>query len=1114
MKKFLLMCFSFGFAISVWAQDRVVTGKVTSAEDGSALPGVNVVVKGTTAGTVTDADGGYKISVPSSGGTLVFSFIGMATQEEEIGARSVVDLQLKTDVKQLQEVVVNAIGENVSKDKLGIASATVTGAAAAQSGETGLINGLAGKAAGLSITRNGGDPGSGSFIQLRGQATITGDLQPLIVIDGMPMYNSSLGMGVGGTQQQSRLNDLNPADVANVEIIKSAAGAALWGSRAANGVIVITTKKGKNTQNKFNASYTGTVSFDNVNKMPDLQRTYGEGSGGNYVQGSSASYGDLISSRAGGADTYITGPGQYFNPTTGKDLYSGYVQLPDGTKQYGIPSAGSLDASGNPLGVHGGKNSKNTYDHTKDVFQQGHYIEHGITLSSGTDRSQFYASYDNLSQQGVIKSNSDYNKNVARINFSTGLTDKLHIAANAQFSNVRSNRAQQGSNTSGILLGQLRTSPDFDNSNWIGTAYSPSGAATLGKQLSYRNPFGSGSSSGYDNPNWTINKNKSYAVVNRFLGNLELNYDATDWLSLKANSGLDTYTDRRTDFGNAQSIAYLTGSYTEQYVQESQFNTNLFATARKTFSDAFKGSILVGFNYNNRQFNNVGATVTNFIVPDAPPNLGNSPPSNRNAFNSAQTQRTSAGFTQINAEVFDQLFFTLTGRAESASTFGPQAQSLFYYPSASGAWQFSKMTGTNDFFSFGKLRASYGIVGLAPGPYQNLTQFGPQTFVDAFGGTLTAASYGVGGLAISNQAGNQKIRPERKHEFEAGLDMRFFNDKVYLSVTGYYNKTTDAILPTFVAGSSGFTSQIANAGVLDNKGLEVSAGATWLKLQNGFTWSSNVIWFANRNNVIDLAGAQYVFLAGFSDGASVATKGKPLGAIWGTGYQTNANGSYALDSHGFPQVSATNGVLGSPQQNYRASLGNTFSYKRLSLYVLFETSVGGQMWNGTQGALVNFGTAKSTATATTVSAADAAAIQTYDGATVATAGRATKNSDGSYTFRGTVANYGGGKVALDQAWNQGAGSGFNVNSPFIQNATWTRLREVTLAYSLNSAAFKAATKLQSVSFALTGRNLLLWTPYTGIDPDTNLTGATNGRGIDYFQNPNTRSVLFKLTITY
>jgi len=348
MKKFLLMCFSFGFALSVWAQDRVVTGKVT-AEDGSALPGVNVVIKGTTNGTVTDADGGFKLSVPSSGGTLVFSFIGMTTSEEEIGARSVVDLQMKSDARQLQEVVVNAIGETRSKDKLGVAATTVTGNSVVQSGESGVINGMAGKAAGLSITRNGGDPGAGSYIQLRGQSTITGDLQPLIVIDGMPMYNSTLGADnganqVGGTQQQSRLNDINPNDIASMEILKSASAAALWGSRAANGVIVITTKSGKNTQGKLQATYTGTMSFDMVNKMPELQTTFGQGTNGRYRSngsGNNLSYGDIISQRAGGADTYNTAVGQP------------YVEFPDGTKRYNIASGTSANV--NP---HGGKNSK------------------------------------------------------------------------------------------------------------------------------------------------------------------------------------------------------------------------------------------------------------------------------------------------------------------------------------------------------------------------------------------------------------------------------------------------------------------------------------------------------------------------------------------------------------------------------------------------------------------------------------------------------------------------------------------------------------------------------------------------------------------------------------
>jgi TonB-linked SusC/RagA family outer membrane protein len=1102
MKKFLLMCFSFGFAISVWAQDRVVTGKVTSADDGSALPGVNVVLKGTTNGTVTDANGDYKISVPGSGGILVYSFIGMSTQEEDIGARSVVDLPMKTDVRQLQEVVVNAIGETRERDKLGVASASVGGASVVQSGEANLINGMAGKATGLTITRNGGDPGSGSYIQLRGQSTITGNLQPLIVIDGMPMNNDTFGADnnanqVGGTQQQSRLNDLNPADIASMEVYKSAASAALWGSRAANGVIVITTKKGKNNQGKLDVQYSGTVSFDQVNKMPDLQRSYGQGSNGRFSTNTSASYGDLIASRAGGADT-----------STG----SAYVQFPDGTTRYAT-------AAGSAANIHGGKNSQNTFDHTKDVFQTGHYVDHNITLSSGNDKSNFRLSYENLQQQGIVKTRSDYNKNVIRLNVSSQVTSKFNVRASANFNNIRSNRAQQGSNTSGILLGMVRTAPDFDNSQYIGTAYDAAGNATLGKQITYRNPIGANATPGYDNPLWTLNKNTSFNVVNRFIGNLELNYDVTDWLSLKANSGIDTYADRRTDYGNPQSAGYLSGSYTEQYYQNSQFNTNLYANARKKFSDFFKGSILLGFNYNNLQYNNVGATSTNFIIPEAPPNLQNSPPSNRSAFNVASTQRTTAGFTEINGEFADQVFITATGRAESASTFGPQAQSVFFYPSITGAWQFSKMTGTSDFFSFGKLRASYGIVGKQPGPYLNLTQFGPYSFTEAYGGTLTASSYGVGGYAISTQAGNAKIKPERKHEVEGGFDLRFLNDRVQLSATAYYNRTTDAILGTQVAPTSGFATTIANAGIIDNKGAEVSLGVDWIKNPDGLSWNSNFIWFANRNNVVDLAGAQYVFLAGFTDGASVATKGMPLGTLWGTYWDRNASGGYNLDANGFPQVSGTTGAIGITQPNYKMSLGNTFSYKALSLYVLFDATIGGQMWNGTQGALFNFGTTKYSATSTTVSAADAASLKNYDGYTLLTlpatqTSRVIQNADGTYTFRGTVEDYGGGKVIADQAFYTTAGNGFNVNGPFVQDATWTRLREVTLSYSLNSEAFRNATKLKSASFSLTGRNLLLWTPYKGIDPDTNLTGTSNGRGLDYFQNPNTRSILFKLTLTF
>ena len=430
MRKFLLVLSLFVFEQSAWAQERVVSGKVTQSEDGSTLSGVTVVVKGTANGTVTDAEGMYKITVPSSGTTLVFSFIGQVTQETLVGERSVIDIRLQTDVKQLSEVVVNAIGDEVPKDKLGQSSATVAGPSVVSSGETGIINGLEGKAPGLNITRNGSDPGAGSFMQIRGQSTITGDIQPLIVIDGMPMFNTFVDQGGGnqvdGVQQQSRLNDLNPDDIASIEVIKSAGGAAIWGSRAANGVIVITTKKGKNTRGKINVSYSATVDFDQVNKMPSLQRTFGQGGSiggqetpGVYTWNSSYSFGDKISTRSGGPDAYAT--------SNADPNYKGYAVLPNGATIYRIDQ----------------KNSQATFDHTKDIFRTGNFVEHNLNLSGGSERSNYFVSYGNLSQTGVIAANSNYDRNNIRFNGNTALTDKLHLATNMTFANIRSNPLEQ-----------------------------------------------------------------------------------------------------------------------------------------------------------------------------------------------------------------------------------------------------------------------------------------------------------------------------------------------------------------------------------------------------------------------------------------------------------------------------------------------------------------------------------------------------------------------------------------------------------------------------------------------------------------------------------------------
>ena len=311
MKKIVLLCFSFVFVLSAWAQERMITGKVSSQEDGSALPGVNVVLKGTTNGTVTDVDGNYKLSVPSSGGSLVFSFIGMATQEVAIDQRSVMDLGMGLDVKQLSEVIVTALGVKQDRDKFASSVSTVQGGNVARSGETGILQGLSGKTAGVLITRSGGDPGSGAYIQIRGQNTINGNAQPLFIVDGVPVNNSNeygLTGAANSVNAQSRINDINPEDIASMEVLKGASAAALWGTRAANGVIIITTKKGTDSKGKVNISFKSTLSFDEINKIHELQTTYGGGTYGNYIQGNRETWGDKIADRTGGTDNFITDP--------------------------------------------------------------------------------------------------------------------------------------------------------------------------------------------------------------------------------------------------------------------------------------------------------------------------------------------------------------------------------------------------------------------------------------------------------------------------------------------------------------------------------------------------------------------------------------------------------------------------------------------------------------------------------------------------------------------------------------------------------------------------------------------------------------------------------------
>ncbi|MEO6915567.1 MAG: SusC/RagA family TonB-linked outer membrane protein [Chitinophagaceae bacterium] len=1094
MNKSLFFLIIFAGNISfLFAQTREIRGTVTTEGARGNFPGASILIKGTTTGTVTNEKGDYVLFVPRTGTTLVYSATGMQTVEEVIGIRTRIDVQFKQEVSQLNEVVITAIGTRAERDKFASSVTTVQGKNLAKSGETGMLTGLSGKTSGVIITRNGGDPGAGAYIRIRGQNTINGNAQPLFIVDGMPVSNASDNLGAtaaNGIIQQSRINDINPDDIERIEVLTGASAAALWGTRAANGVIIITTKKGKDTDGKVNISFKSTVSFDQVNKLPPLQHTYGQGAGGLYAQGNRSTFGDLISSRSGGTDTYITDPANAG--------YQGFVTFPDGSTRYGI-------APGTTANPHGGKNSQSVYDHSKDVFQTGHFIENNIDISGGDSRSNFRLSYDNLNQDGIVKTFSNYKRNNVRINAASQLTDWLRASANIGYIKINSSRIQEGDNVDGVMLGSLRTSPDFDNSYYTGTYTNTAGQLFNNAHVSYRNPLGKDLGTIYSNPTWNVNNNRNTSDVDRLIGSMQLDLSPLPWLDITGRTGIDNFTDNRLERFARNSASYLNGFLSKNWVTEKQFNTDLFANAKKSFNDNFNGSLLVGVNYNSRRRESLSGSITNLIVPTAPDILTNALNTNLSVGNYNSLIRTYAYYAQAELQAYNMFFLTVTGRNESASTFGSKTKSSFFFPSAALAWQFTKLNAfkNSSLLSFGKIRATWGQVGIQPQPYQNFTTFGPAAYGDVYTRGLTAASslYG-GGYVRSTTEGNEYLRPERKTESEIGIDLRFLKNRLSFSATAYSNSTSDVILSLTVPNETGYSIRNSNAAKLSNKGLELDADFN-LVAKRDFRWNLSANFSMNRNKVISLAGASVYILPDSYMQNSSLIPGQPFGIFYSTDFLKDKAGNYVLDVNGFPQGGVGNEIIGNPNPDWQGGLGSTFSYKSLSLYILLDRVAGNDFFNGTRGSLYGFGT------------------HADQGYTVVAPTGGLKDVTGKIiasgtSFQGQIKDFGAGPVAINQAWWQGRGTASNTASykQFVEDGSVSRLRELTLSYSLRSPGFRRFSYLSNIDFSITGRNLVLWTKYTGTDPEVNISGAGLSRGQDWFTNPNTRSILFSVKITH
>lgn len=1074
----VMLFFSLYVPVQLMAQNRVIKGIVTSGDDNSPTPGVNVVVKGTVIGVATNVEGAYSISIPENqakNGTLIFSFIGMKSTEVAIGNQTSISVKLQHDATSLDEVIVSALGFKENADKLGSTASKIEAKDIVRSGETGVINGMSGKAAGVQISKSAGDPGSGSYIQIRGQNTITGSTQPLVIVDGIPISNSTLGDGSAGVTQQSRLNDINPDDIASMQILKGASAAALWGSRAANGVIVITTKKGANSD-KVNISYSSTVSFDRPNLLHPLQSNYGQGAGGVYSPTSQNSWGDKIANRAGGEDV-VNMNGARFEAYTGKTYY--------------------------PIIT---KNSKETYNKIREdiVFRTGTYIDNNLAISGGNEKGNFYLSVGDLRQKGIINGQSDYNRTTIRFNSERRFNDIIKASTNATYARTTSNRIQRSNSVNGLYIGYLRTSPDFDSRDYKGNYFaSPTASAIPNRQRSYRNYLGALSNPIYNDPLWAIRELTNFSEVDRFILSSEVLITPSKWFDITARAGIDANTDHRiTNYPVNSAVNSGLGSFEENIYKESEMNGDIIGRVFRDFGKNITTTLIAGFNINDRKYLNLGGTMNTFIIPDAPANFGNSLTSNDAPYRTTTHRRMARMYSTLNVGFYNQLFVNASVAGESGSTFGSQTKSTFYYPSADIAWQFTQLGALRDntILSFGKLRASYGVVGVQPDAYRNATTYVTASF-SSWANPLSGSGYGNGAYVRSSRQGDPFLRPERKTEWELGTDLRFFNNRLTAGFTYYQNEIKDLLLDVAAAGSTGFTSKYTNAGSMTNKGWELDLNYNILS-KSAFNWNVFGNLSRNINRVTNLAGTDIITLGGFSTTASTVAKvGYAMSSLYGGTYLRTESGALQLNANGFPQVSSQFGVIGDPNPDYRGGFGTNLSYKKLSLNILFETFQGGDFYNGTRGVLYNFGTHADVGNEVTLTQD----LKNYAG-TIIPAGS---------TVRGNIKDFGAGPVLLDEKYYTSIGGGFStLVEQFITDASWTRLREVSVGYSISSPKFRQKTKLQSIDLTVTGRNPILWTKMVGVDPETALNGASNSRGQDYFNSPNTKSLLFSIKINY
>jgi len=1085
----------------LFAQNIQVHGKVTDP-GGAAIPDASVNIKGTKTGIKAGADGSFTLNT-KPGVTLVISAVGFNSKEVMASADNLT-ISLGQDVQGLNEVVVTALGIKREKKSLGYATQTVGNDALNKSGTGNPLSELNGKVSGLTVINSSGDPGGSTYIRLRGATSITGNNQPLMVVDGVPIDNTvnnydptfngfqSSGANadlLGGAQPTNRGIDINPDDIESVTVLKGPAATALYGIQASSGALIITTKKGKMGKRGTAVAFNSSVTFDKVSQLPGLQNTYSQGEAGNYLppqSGASTSWGGRIDTLAW-----------------------------DGATNYAFDKHGNIVGKSDPAA----KTPVSPYDRYK-FFRTGVTYNNNISLTGNTEKSSYRLGLGNIYQTGIIPL-SKYVKTTFSLNGQSAISDKFSISGGVTYINSTNHKTQQGSNLSGVMLGLTRTPATFDNSNGVSSASDPASyLLPNGKQRNYR---GGG---GYDNPYWSVNKEPFTSKLDRIFGYGQANYQLADWIGFTYRLGGDVYFQGDKNAYDINSRAFAAGAvYLTDYVNR-QFNSDFTINLKKQITSKLSAALVLGHNYFVLNQSNRFASGTTLALPNF------LDISNAASVQSSETdvrKRTMAFYGSLDLSYNSMLYLTISGRREETSTL-PVSNNIFYYPSASLAWAFTELPSlkNNSVLSFGKLRASVAGTGKDAPPYALTTPYSTATFADGFTGGITFPVNAVPGYQISSAittiGGGQVLKPEHTYSYEGGFDLGFLKNRINFSATAYYSKTTDDIYPISLPYTTGFAGKVVNAGSIQNKGLEITLNTTPVKI-NGLQWDVNFNWSRNVSKVLALYNGQNRFLiAGFGGGEAEidAVVGQPYGVIYGNTTPhsdlNNVKSPLLINDDktdpGYGQPLAfgvgPNLVLGNTNPDWIGSVITTLTYKDFTFGAQVDVKHGGQMWNGTRGALANKGTAIETANRGSNVVFNGLLGHLDNNGNVVHFG-----TDGTTEVAGPgAANDQKNTTAYTEYYWQNIGSSFGGGQDFdVENAGFTRIRQMSLTYQFPKVLLR---KMHFANLGLTlfANNLHVWTKYDGVDPETSLTGPANAQGLDYFNNPGTKSYGVRLNVGF